>query len=1180
MGLLFDRFRSNTYENEADVVARFLRPLLTEFLGYQESEIIPELNMPALRVAQNRGASASSRELLARPDILLTVDNGATYAGACDAKHPTEPLDEHLEQLRAYANALRSTNLLLITNGTATHLLHGNALLIEARSLEELDLHFDRLLHLFGRERVLRLPEADRLVTLGLPAAPQTLDELERRHRIDVSDFRDYLAKLVTRGDDIALPRALRQALDGSIVCIPPGELHTFHDFDNSSNRCVSYEQLLATTDPTPILLIGESGIGKSVLLQQFCADQARRCLSGASNAIPVPVRLASCSSVRTIESIVLDQLAAGSSPATAERLRKLMSEGRVLLALDGLDEVLDAMRPHVQREIDHLARTFSRVRLVLSTRPLWLPSGLSFLRYNLAALASEQIRKFLALQAGLEPSDILAQIKKLHVDQLATNTLLLSLMSALLKRHRSVPSTKNRLLKEVVRAIELNEEDKLDRGGLGIPWREKYAALGRLALAAVGAGETYSLSAGQSTPILREIVQDLERRRIVDDGIRASQIESELEATGFVSPIDGGHVFWHRAFAEHFAVGGLIEALERGEFDLVALAHETRWSEVLPVAIAGSRPDQNLLAKLATLNVFAAGAALAEAENPDALVAASIIAGLTKGCFSIHSPLRDLATATLSRIPLAAVEGDARRLLETAPLGVQFWALVEIARRNPAGAQLLIESRLDWVEFDDESFRHSSEVLTLALEELGTAWAQEVLLTRWQSHSERWLGAPIANAFTRLAHRGAVTSAISATLLAWFCSDDIPYHTAHDLTGVLAALNTPPVAQELDIRLRRGWHHQKDQSHAFAHVEALQSLMDKSASEVVLCGIEDTTLPSPIRRRFAQALAFSRAPIDTERVRALASAGDPYIRACAIDRLSSFGWTSVEREVKAALGHCQREPNAIDMELLQSRCVEVLVTHDRLGILTQPEVGQDVWSRVTLSILLEGLIARPSSDQVPWLLGLVDAPWDRIRAQSAVALASAGELTRAKKLRDELLANPREDFTESDLLKGLHFIPHEEAVDWAKCTWNASTAARASSSGFMLGQYLDALEHIGSPGARDEMTRVIGELTSVHEVASGLYHLRQLATVDLQGWLLSLAQKHPSSSSVQSWCLELLGLGGDLSSEGFVTERLEHRDALVRRSAFRALMRLHQKEGRLWYGTEEQASGSTLGES
>ncbi len=61
MGSLFDRFSTNVYENEADVVLRFLMPLLTEFLGYQANEILPERNMPVLSLPLNRRSSASMR---------------------------------------------------------------------------------------------------------------------------------------------------------------------------------------------------------------------------------------------------------------------------------------------------------------------------------------------------------------------------------------------------------------------------------------------------------------------------------------------------------------------------------------------------------------------------------------------------------------------------------------------------------------------------------------------------------------------------------------------------------------------------------------------------------------------------------------------------------------------------------------------------------------------------------------------------------------------------------------------------------------------------------------------------------------------------------------------------------------------------------------------------------------
>ncbi len=798
----------------------------------------------------------------------------------------------------------------------------------------------------------------------------------------------------------------------------------------------------------------------------------------------------------------------------------------------------------------------------------------MSFLRYGVVPLTDAQVRRFLASQTGLEPSHVLAQLRVLHVEQLATNTLLLSLMCALLKQRRPIPRTKNRLLSEIVRVIERYEDERQERSGLSLPWSEKRAALGRLALIAVGSGETYAVSREQTAIVLQEILEDLERRRQVPSGSPLADLENELLATGFLSRFEGGYVFWHRAFAEHFAVAGLKKSLQDAESELPARARERRWSEVLPAAVAGSTSADELVQKLATLNVFAAGAALAEGDGFDAAVVQSIVGQLSVCCHSAHGPVRDRATRTLSRISSPAVEDLAHRLLNESPLGVQFWALMELARRNPNDARPLIEQRLDWDDFDDDGFRHASEVVTNALEELGTAWAQETLLTRWRGRDEHWFGAPIASAFTRLAQRDALTATVAAELLSWFCSDAVPYQTAHNLVKVVAAINTPIAAREVASRIRRGWDHGKDQSHTLAHVEALESLTHESASDVILSGLEDSALPVTVRRRFAQALAFSRAKIDVERVRIMSRTGDPFIRACALDRLAGFGWQAVEKEVRSALAECQRAngDELAELDPLQSRCVLVLARHGRLQMLADSELSQDTWFRTGLSNLLNALVEQPSEALVPLLYALLVVRDTRLRARLAVAFASAGKITKAREVRDALFEEPPQDYTDSSLLDGLEFLPQAEAFEWAKWTWNASRAARSDTSGFMLGKYLEALERIGSPEARDEMLRVIEGAHTGYGVASGLSHLRQLTTVDLQGWLIGIARKRSADSGVQAWCMTLIGLGGDLTSEAFVTEGLAHRDPIVRRNAFQALSRLHERQGRLWYGPELEA--------
>lgn len=49
MGIIFEKFGSNKYDNEAEVNQNFIEPLL-RMLGYSLTEIVPERNFPIFNV--------------------------------------------------------------------------------------------------------------------------------------------------------------------------------------------------------------------------------------------------------------------------------------------------------------------------------------------------------------------------------------------------------------------------------------------------------------------------------------------------------------------------------------------------------------------------------------------------------------------------------------------------------------------------------------------------------------------------------------------------------------------------------------------------------------------------------------------------------------------------------------------------------------------------------------------------------------------------------------------------------------------------------------------------------------------------------------------------------------------------------------------------------------------------
>src|SRR5689334_8942756 len=133
MGAIADRFGSTKCENEAEVTERIVLPVLTEFLGYDlYREVRPQKTIPALRIQLNREKSIESTALDARcrPDHLLELPN-LGYVVACDEKGPDESLDDHFEQLVAYANAIENPCLLLICNGAEWRICSGREVLLE-----------------------------------------------------------------------------------------------------------------------------------------------------------------------------------------------------------------------------------------------------------------------------------------------------------------------------------------------------------------------------------------------------------------------------------------------------------------------------------------------------------------------------------------------------------------------------------------------------------------------------------------------------------------------------------------------------------------------------------------------------------------------------------------------------------------------------------------------------------------------------------------------------------------------------------------------------------------------------------------------------------------------------------------------------------------------------------------
>jgi formylglycine-generating enzyme required for sulfatase activity len=171
----------------------------------------------------------------------------------------------------------------------------------------------------------------------------------------------------------------------------PDPELHAATD---RAPPLVWLDALLSHPELPTVLVIGEAGSGKTVLLQHVAATIARhalgqtptepdhldlRTLSLGAPRCRVPIliearriaaRLGTHTTARAIASLIAEEeLSACGTPPHAQ-VQEGFTEGRYLLLIDARDEVPADQLPALDNALRQLVRNHPKVRVIVSTRP------------------------------------------------------------------------------------------------------------------------------------------------------------------------------------------------------------------------------------------------------------------------------------------------------------------------------------------------------------------------------------------------------------------------------------------------------------------------------------------------------------------------------------------------------------------------------------------------------------------------------------------------------------------------------------------------------------------------------------------------------------------------------------------------------------------------------------------
>lgn len=379
----------------------------------------------------------------------------------------------------------------------------------------------------------------------------------------------------------------------------------------------VSVEQCLAGSGR--LLLRGPAGSGKSTLVQWLAVNAARQSFGGEladwNRCVPFVLRLRAFTSDGKLPGPE-DFLRAAGVPlhgaAPAGWADRLLSEGRGLVLVDGVDEVPARLRQRTERWLRDLITAYPHARYVVTTRPSAVPeswlSGSGFEAHSLLPMTGPDIRSFVEhwhraarQECGSDAErrrldtyeEALRQavVTRRDLGRLATNPLMCALLCALNRdRRMQLPRARKELYDAALDMLLVRRDTEREITGVegvDLTREEQTALLQRLAYWLIRNGQAEA-DRGEAVEMVAEWLAAMTQIRATPGDV----FSHLLIRSGLLrEPAPGAVGFVHRTFQDYLGAKAAVEARDLGV--LVRNAHDDQWHDVIQMAVGHARPDE-----------------------------------------------------------------------------------------------------------------------------------------------------------------------------------------------------------------------------------------------------------------------------------------------------------------------------------------------------------------------------------------------------------------------------------------------------------------------------------------------------------------------------------------------------------------------------------------------------------